>query len=1121
MIQSDLAQIIAQARSLSERLSNRGFKLEAAQVSEQQISDDRLAHWCQVVAQGNWEKFQKRLRWDGLDIDAVRPVLGALPLADSQVLPTWAETLREIIQTASELVFQEEATDPSQISNPKSCLDPENPLPFEDVLLPIVLVARQQLLTQLRSPSLSPGYLPLELLSEEAYLTLERSLLQRLMKLCAKTLEFEFSHFRPFGQTLLSLLGGETKGTHSKVRYNAFVQKLLQDGLLAFFQNYPVLGRLMATAIDFWVEATAEFLQRMKADLSEIQQVFNHSTEKGNEVSKTQLGKVTEIKPSLSDPHNRGRSVLALTFESGLKLIYKPKDLGLEVAFNQFLSWCNQHGVPLTFKVLKVLNRQGYGWVEYVDHLPCEDEAAAQRFYERAGILLCLLYALGGTDCHYENLISSGEHLVLIDLETLMHHEANPMSDSPEAVEAETTINQQVWDSVLCSGLLPRWEFTQDYRIAYDVSGLGSVDPQQVPRRVPQWKYINTDNMRLAHEKVALPVQANVPILNGIALSPNDYLNELVVGFQQMYHFLIQQREVLLAGGGPLAALNHQQVRFVFRGTKVYGVILEKSLAPQFLHNGADRSIELDILSRAFLTTHDKSKAWSILQAELRAVEQLDVPYFSVSSDSDTLTAQLEQPIEKYFKEPSKSNVISRLQKLNETDLAQQVAIIQGAFYARVAQTRRIGKPEVPNSLAHLAADLSQRSLLTSKQLLQKAQVIAQQIQERAINAMDGSLNWIGLAYVPNADRFQIQVLGDNLYDGSCGIALFLAALDHVMGNTQFRDLALGALRSLRRVLQTSDAEFIQRFVRRIGIGGTMGLGSIIYSLVRMSHFLQNAVLLEDAQRAANLITPELIAADRKFDVMAGAAGAILGLLTLYTETGELAVLDKAVTCGQHLLAHRISVDNSPRAWRTLEEKPLTGFSHGAAGIAYALLRLYAVTHDRAYLEAAEEGITYERSVFSPAAANWPDFRDSGGQNGQFGFVVNWCHGAPGIGLARLGGLSILETDEIRQDVEVALQTTQKYGLQGLDHLCCGNFGRIEALLVAGQKLSRPDLLKTAQKRATWAVAQADKIGEYQLFNNLSNPVFSPSFFQGTAGIGYELLRLAYPEALPSVLLWE
>ena len=34
--------------------------------------------------------------------------------------------------------------------------------------------------------------------------------------------------------------------------------------------------------------------------------------------------------------------------------------------------------------------------MEYVEHLPCEDEAAAQRFYQRAGMLLCLLYVLGG-----------------------------------------------------------------------------------------------------------------------------------------------------------------------------------------------------------------------------------------------------------------------------------------------------------------------------------------------------------------------------------------------------------------------------------------------------------------------------------------------------------------------------------------------------------------------------------------------------------------------------------------------------------------------------------------------------------------------------------------------------
>jgi lantibiotic modifying enzyme len=107
------------------------------------------------------------------------------------------------------------------------------------------------------------------------------------------------------------------------------------------------------------------------------------------------------------------------------------------------------------------------------------------------------------------------------------------------------------------------------------------------------------------------------------------------------------------------------------------------------------------------------------------------------------------------------------------------------------------------------------------------------------------------------------------------------------------------------------------------------------------------------------------------------------------------------------------------------------------------------------------------------------------------------------------------------KDLEVALQTTQKYDLQGVDYLCCGNFGRLEVLLLAAQKLARPELQELALKKAAWVVARAKQTGAYQLSANLPSHAFSPSFFQGTAGIGYELLRLAYPEVLPSVLLLE
>jgi type 2 lantibiotic biosynthesis protein LanM len=1118
LTRSALADIVAQASPLSERLNHNLFEIDATEANQQKLSDERLNYWCQVVANGNWEKFQKRLHWAGWNIDTLRSVMGKVKIMDVRALPSWAITLKEIIQTAHEQ---------SKIKNLKfeAPIDLEKPLPFEDVLLPACFVARQKLLTCLGFDSLSPDCLPLELLSKEAYLAMEHSLLSNLVNLCEKTLELEFSRFRPLGSSLLNILLKETNATPNKNYYLKFVQKLLEDELLSFFQKYPVLGRLIATRIDFWVKATAEFLQYLKADKEEIKQVFIQSQPNVDRVSQSpiELGKVVEIQSDLSDPHKGGRCVIALTFESGLKLVYKPRNLGLEVAYNEVLEWCNQQDVPLPFKIFKVLNRQNYGWVEYVEQKPCEDEAAARRFYQRAGMLLCLLYTLGGNDCHHENLIANGEHLVLIDMETLMHHDQKHLEDFPQAT-AQMLSNEKFWnDSVLRTGLLPCWDINKDNRIAYDISGLGSIEPQALPWRVLQWKSVNTDNMHQVYQTVTIPVAKNMATLNGMPLSPNDYLEELVGGFRQMYHLLIEKRQFLLGKSSPLATLKTQSVRFIFRATKVYGVLLEKTLTPELLQNGIDRSIELDILGRAFLTTENQPKAWSILHSELRAMEQLDIPYFEANSNSDNLSFRLEQPIEEFFVAPSYHQVLSRLQKLNEADLAQQLGIIQGAFYARVARSvSELPANRQSLTVSTIPTEEEQSLPVNSEQLLASADTIATEISSRAMTEVDGSVYWIGLSYIPNVERFQLQPLDESLYNGNCGIALFLAALDYLKGSSHYRHLILGALQYTCKVLQSDNADLTHRFAKNIGIGGANGLGSIIYSLVKISHFLKEPALIEDARLFANLITSELIAADQQLDVMGGAAGAILGLLALYHKTGEQAVLESSVACGQHLLEHRISINGSPKAWKSFEDKPLTGFSHGAAGIAYTLLRLYSVTQDSNYLEAAREGIAYERSVFSTRASNWPDFRSFTQKNGQPGFnTVSWCHGATGIGLGRLGGLSILETSEIHQDIEVALQTTQKYGLQGVDHLCCGHLGRCELLLLGAQKLSRPELLAMAQQRAALVVARAQLAGGYQLFGNLPNHVFNPGFFQGTAGIGYELLRLAYPEALPSVLLWE
>ena len=117
----------------------------------------------------------------------------------------------------------------------------------------------------------------------------------------------------------------------------------------------------------------------------------------------------------------------------------------------------------------------------------------------------------------------------------------------------------------------------------------------------------------------------------------------------------------------------------------------------------------------------------------------------------------------------------------------------------------------------------------------------------------------------------------------------------------------------------------------------------------------------------------------------------------------------------------------------------------------------------------------YEDTLYSPENRNWVDF----GEPGEPRYVWQWCHGAPGIGLARLGGLGILDTGQVREDIETALQTTMEFGVQGVDHPCCGNMGRAEVLLSAGQRLARPELEEAARANAWRVVSRAQRTGGF------------------------------------------
>jgi lantibiotic modifying enzyme len=132
-----------------------------------------------------------------------------------------------------------------------------------------------------------------------------------------------------------------------------------------------------------------------------------------------------------------------------------------------------------------------------------------------------------------------------------------------------------------------------------------------------------------------------------------------------------------------------------------------------------------------------------------------------------------------------------------------------------------------------------------------------------------------------------------------------------------------------------------------------------------------------------------------------------------------------------------------------------------------------------------------------------------------------WCHGAPGIGLARLGGVALDDDPGCLAEIEAALEATVRFGLRGPDYVCCGNLGRADLLLEAGVRLNHAALGRRALSMASNIVARAEREGGFRLIHGLPASSYKPGFFRGVAGIGYELLRIAARRHVPSVLLWE
>ena len=932
-----------------------------------------------------------------------------------------------------------------------------------EVIRPQIETARSHVRDAAHRLAGSPASAPFDPASIEA--SLARNLAEPLLTMMTRVMVLELNVAR---------LEDRLVGATPQERFRSFLDSFSSpDTVAQLFDEYNVLWDQIVNRLDRWAAFSIEFLEHLCADWPEIHE----------RLLPVDPGMLVHAESGAGDVHRGGRSVIIASFSSGAKLVYKPRSLAVDEHFHQLLSWINGVGVEPPFRPPRILNCGDHGWGEFISAAPCSSAAEVLRFYRRQGGYLALLYALEASDFHCENLIAMGEHPMLIDLEALCH----PHLDDLDATRAEELAGGALGYSVLRVGLLPARMWGDDEHPGVDMSGLGSAAGQLLPQAVPHWEQADTDEMHVVRKQIRMPAANNRPAWNGKEANAFDYSSHVAEGFASTYRALLQHRGEFLA---LVRRFSGDEVRVIVRPTRTYGTLLHESFHPDVLRGSADRTALLDRLRPAGEDPRGLSRLVPFECGDLLAG---DVPLFTTRPASQSLWTSTGERLDHYFAETGLALVERRIAQLSESDLERQLWIVRASL-ATLA-------PAGQQAAAWDARVSRSESAAAGPDFLAAACSVADRLQELAFTgASDAS--WIGLSLLRHGES-TLAPLGPDLYDGLPGVILFLAYLAEVTREDRYLRLAMSAWNTLRWQVQQNQALRI--------IGAFTGWGGVLYTLAHLGRLWADASLWDQAESLAQSI-PDLAARDQQYDVVGGAAGCLLALAALYRVRPSKTVLEAARACGDRLLATaRPQKDGIGWICDQIAPVPLTGFAHGNAGIAAALLELTRLTSDSRYEDAARAALRYEHALFSRAQNNWPDLREIRISD----FAAAWCHGAPGIALSRLRSLPLLDDAETREEIRVALETTLRLGF-GTNHtLCHGDLGNLEILHYAAQVLGDPGWLAQSRQIGAEIVATARQTG--WICGNAAK-LESPGLMTGLAGIGYALLRLAEPSRVPSLL---
>lgn len=431
---------------------------------------------------------------------------------------------------------------------------------------------------------------------------------------------------------------------------------------------------------------------------------------------------------------------------------------------------------------------------------------------------------------------------------------------------------------------------------------------------------------------------------------------------------------------------------------------------------------------------------------------------------------------------------------------------------------------------------------MNNELILNEAKRIGDQLLAEAKSDPDG-LYWETMEM--DTDRNISFRVVETLYSGTAGIVLFFLELFRATRDKRYLDSAVKGMDWTIAYCRKNPPTYFALITGRMGIP---------LALTRMHEFARETGKPEGYYlEAALAIARPFRDFDLSFgvdDLIGGSSGALLGLMHLHAATARQFPDDEAWllkcidTTAEKLIR---SAHHGPRGlyWDRSDKQinGLCGLSHGAAGLGFVFLEVGRYFRNDAYYNLAEQAFLYEQHYFNEETQNWPDLRKGiytdedreehiaayrEGNQDFFtagGDMSAWCHGAPGIGLARLRAYQLLGKTSYLEDAEIAVKRTSLGVVNPQDpdrpysHIQChGGGGNADLFIDAYRLLGQDHYLELAQKAAEYALTSYENNKYYLPGFGYGGTREDRSLFMGIAGVGYFYLRLLDPHHVPSIL---